>query len=239
MICKNCGSQVPEGAKFCIYCGSRLTDESVEYKEEIIYGTPGESTGQADSGTQAGQYTEVRDTYAADTQAQDQRPGTVYFYGNDQQTGQAGKKKSSSALIVVAVAFIAIIIIGAGMVKLGMDIFKDDTGSNTGDPTQTIETTVQFADTAEFSDFMMGMWTTKLNGNYFEITEDEEYYYYETDLPIENDAEHGWYVMDNVMYIYYEDEDFDEPYLMFNVRDENTVEIYSYQEDYTRVFHRN
>ena len=225
MICKNCGSKVDDSAKFCIYCGSRLTDESVEYKEEVIYEDAPEQGSAGSSAAGQSSY-----DYGAPEQ-----PKTVYTYqgGTDEYYG---KKKSGSGKIILAIALVVVLILVASLIKVGLGLFAS--GSYSGEPTETETTETILADTDEFAQFMMGEWTTKLGGNYFEVTEDEEYYYYETDLPINNDAEHSWYVMDNVMFIYYSEDGEDEPYLLFNVRDEDTVEIYSYQEDYTRIFHR-
>ncbi len=224
MICKNCGSQVPEGAKFCIYCGTRVSDESVEYKEEVIYDVPEEEREAAQS--------------AAD------KPGTAYTYGSGPQTYQADyqpkKKSSGKAPIIIAIAFVVVLMLIAAMVKIGLGLFAGNSGSYTEDPAQTETTVTQFTDTDVFCDFMMGEWTTKLGGNYFEVSEDEEYYYYETDLYIENDATHSWYVVDNVMYVCYTDDENDpgQPYLYFAVRDNDTVEIYCYDNGETKVFHR-
>lgn len=220
MICKNCGSQVPEGAKYCIYCGTRVSDESVEYKEEVIYDVPEEERAAAQSAAE--------------------NPGQVYTYGAGPQTYQPKKSSSGKPLIIVAVAFVVILLLIAAMVKIGLGLFSGNSNSSAEDPAQPEMTSIMLADTAEFSEFMMGKWTTKMGGNYFEITEDEEFYYYETNLYIENTDIHGWDVADNVFYIYYSDDYNDPgyPYLYFTVIDEDTIEIYSYEESKARKFYR-
>ena len=35
MICKNCGKQVPDGARFCRFCGTALTEEPATKKERV------------------------------------------------------------------------------------------------------------------------------------------------------------------------------------------------------------
>jgi len=220
MICKNCGSQVPEGAKYCIYCGTRVTDESVEYKEEVIYDVPEEERTAAQSAAE--------------------NPGQVYTYGAGQQTYQPKKSSSGKPLIIVAVAFVVILLLIAAMVKIGLGLFADRGGDNyTDEPTQT-ETMLELSDTQTFAEFMMGTWVTRSDGYYFDVSEDEEFYYYETNLYIENTDIHGWDVADNVFYIYYSDDlnDPGYPYLYITVIDEDTIEIYSYEESKARKFYR-
>jgi len=36
MFCKNCGKELPEDSKFCIYCGTKVEAQTEEIKQEII-----------------------------------------------------------------------------------------------------------------------------------------------------------------------------------------------------------
>ena len=95
MICPNCGKELPDGAKFCLFCGKVVSEESQKPQEQ--------KSSEVSAPSQSSENTS-QDSSIAEGKVQQQKSSIL-------------QKKKSIVIIGVAVALVVAVVVGVFSVR--------------------------------------------------------------------------------------------------------------------------
>ena len=126
--CANCGAYGDTSAKFCINCGTSLTESSLSVSENApIYNNATQPYGRYDNNNQYGDFGNVdnNNQYGVYTQ---------YRHVDNYQYTKPRKRKNPIALIIILVfGAVAVAIFGAFIMFLTRNIISNDVSNFTGE----------------------------------------------------------------------------------------------------------